>query len=306
MSRRTVEASLALDAHTWAEERGTDGTAIERVAALGLTDAPEGAIGGNADRLGLHPVTLAGPWPVHLRGIVWATLAAQNGRPSRVLLGNLGFVGDPAPVSVTLDWATPRGTPSRLPVFHCPGCSRRARYLYLPMPRDVFRCRKCHRLAYRAQNGSRSRLDRTLNRFWLDPQNLAAFTQAKDLLSCTRDSLSRKGAPDHDGLPGEENVYVHTTSIIRWRRVGRPRSTEPRRPVGRPKSRLPYDASGRRAAGCAGRLGPGEGYCVACRQPRRIAGAAGFVASNGRHGVKGQCCECCRGLCRMGAAEVSG
>jgi hypothetical protein len=35
--------------------------------------------------------------------------------------------------------------------FLCPGCERRKRKLYLPSGEVVFLCRKCHNLAYRAQ-----------------------------------------------------------------------------------------------------------------------------------------------------------
>ncbi len=35
--------------------------------------------------------------------------------------------------------------------FICPGCSNRVGKLYLPTDEAVFLCRKCHNLAYRAQ-----------------------------------------------------------------------------------------------------------------------------------------------------------
>ena len=249
MSRKTVEGSLALDAHIWAEESAIDGTATERLAALGLAGVPEVDIEDLAGRVGLHSLTLAGRWPVHLRGIVWATIEAQGGRPSRVLVGNWGFLGAQAPAPLTLDWTTARGTPSRLPVFHCPGCSRRARYLYLPTKWDTFRCRACHRLAYRAQNESRSRFERTLNRCWSHPLDLEAYKQAKAL-------FLRKGVPDrdtprdYDAPPGEEDVSVRTTTIIRWRRWDGPEAPSRNAPWGVPRTVSPmtHRGGGRAAA----------------------------------------------------------
>lgn len=78
------------------------------------------------------------------------------------------------------------------------------------------------------------------------------------------------------------------------------RLAEPKQPAGRPKSRRSYNMEERKQTGCAGQLAPNEGYCVGCRARRQIIQAAPFLASNGRVGVKGQCAECGRGLCRMG------
>lgn len=79
------------------------------------------------------------------------------------------------------------------------------------------------------------------------------------------------------------------------------KEAKPKRPRGRPKERRAYDAAGRAEGGCAGRLGPEEGYCVSCRAGRRMVEAVPFTARNGRGGVKGKCEGCGRGLYRLGA-----
>ena len=191
MSRRTVEGSLALDAHIWAEESAIDGTATERLAALGLAGVPEVDIEDLAGRVGLHSLTLAGRWPVHLRGIVWATIEAQGRQAQPGPCGELGLPRRTGPRAPDAGLDDRPWHPVAPAVSHCPGCSRRARYLYLPTKWDTFRCRTCHRLAYRAQNESRSRFDRTLNRCWSHPLDLEAYRQAKAL-------FLRKGVPDRD------------------------------------------------------------------------------------------------------------
>ncbi len=47
--------------------------------------------------------------------------------------------------------STPGNTGGLVYWFLCPGCGRRKRKLYLPTGEAVFLCRKCHDLAYRAQ-----------------------------------------------------------------------------------------------------------------------------------------------------------
>jgi uncharacterized protein DUF5679 len=70
--------------------------------------------------------------------------------------------------------------------------------------------------------------------------------------------------------------------VIRWR--------------GRPKAKQAYVW---RKPRVKHQVGPGEAYCVKCKEARRLIYARESVLSNGRPALKG-CCQACRTrLCRM-------
>lgn len=90
--------------------------------------------------------------------IKWGVAEQEGGRAQRLLLlFQVTSAGQKHPrhQAVELDWNTPAGKPSRLPVLLCPFCERRCRFLCAAYPGrqggpylGEFACRQCAGLCY--------------------------------------------------------------------------------------------------------------------------------------------------------------
>lgn len=353
MGKATVENALRIDARHWAgPERRRAAEALARLLRMAQEEARAGR---TPEHTGLIPMEWTRGWDKSPAGSIrWGVLEAEGDRATRLLLLFATVHGGqmhPRRQEVVLSWESPSGRPSPPPVFLCPFCGRRCRYLCSAYPGrrggpylGEFACRECAGLCYQKQLEYRSAWAKNFETVmalaakarahperltWADLERmeqsgdalrnegpLAKFTRRVERIEAKKAGTEEPrrqwdllppplyAPPKHRGRPSKKRQRQQERECAQIVRQAE-RDARPKRPSGRPKQRRAYNAMGRQESGCAGRLRPGEGYCVGCRAPRRIADATPFMASNGRAGVKGRCAECGRGLCRMGATLIS-
>ena len=223
----------------------------------------------------------------------------------------------------TIDQPVPleRGVPGGYRVyFLCPRCGGRARKLHLPPGETRFGCRPCYNLAYQSQNEYRNIWPRLLTRHddrprrgprlgwrtmtaWLELERTGDVSQVDPSLARLYRHLELRKTKmpwPHPGRPSKRAIRaVQKRERLEARGLidilGNPVPQVIRRP-GRPKAKQAYVW---RKPRVKHQVGPGEAYCVKCKEARRLIYARESVLSNGRPALKG-CCQACRmRLCRM-------